>query len=143
MEKELDCLLFERIGKRKIRLTEAGVKFFAFSEEIIKKYNLLLDDLNELKGLKKGQLKVAAPFTTLYHVLPVPLEKYLRLFPLVELTILDRSQQNVIELVKKGEVDFGFLLNSMVPPELDFQPWKQVEVVLLVPKNHPLTAKKM
>lgn len=142
LEKELDCLLFERIGKRKIRLTEAGVKFFAFSEEIIKKYNLLLDDLNELKGLKKGQLKIAAPFTTLYHLLPVPLEKYIGLFPQVELTILDRSQQNVIELVKEGEVDFGLLLESMVPAELDFQRWKKVEVVLLVPKNHPLTGKK-
>ncbi len=53
LETELDCLLFERIGKRKIRLTEAGERLFSFAEEMIQKYNYLIDDLNELKGLTK------------------------------------------------------------------------------------------
>ncbi len=142
LETELGCLLFERLGKRSIRLTEAGERFFAFSEEIIQKYNYLIDDLNELKGLKKGHLKIAAPFTTLYHLLPIPLENYIRQYPWVELTVLDRAQQNVIRLVKQGGVDFGFILESLVPKELDFKRWKKVETVLLVSKDHPLTKEK-
>ena len=27
-------------------------------------------DLNELKGIQKGPLRIAAPFTTLYHLFP-------------------------------------------------------------------------
>jgi len=138
----LGCLLFERIGKRKIRLTTAGERLFTFAEEIIQKYKYLIDDLNELKGLKKGHLKIAAPFTTLYHLLPIPLEKYIKQFPWVELTVLDRSQQDVMHLVKEGDVDFGFVLESMAAKELNFKRWKKVETVLLVSKDHPLTRER-
>ena len=55
LETELDCLLFERIGKRKIRLTPAGEKLYKFAEELIEKYNYFIEDLNELKGQRKGQ----------------------------------------------------------------------------------------
>ena len=53
LEKELDCQLFERIGKRKLRLTSAGEKFFRFSEAILARYDSLTEELNQLKGLQK------------------------------------------------------------------------------------------
>ena len=105
LEGELECQLFDRIGKRKLRLTSAGERFFKFSEAILEKYDYLTEELNELKGLQKGRLRVAAPFTTLYHLFPQALKDYVKQFPYVELTILDRSQQRVIELVKKGDID--------------------------------------
>jgi len=142
LESELDCLLFERIGKRKIRLTTAGERLFSFAEELMKKHDNLIDDLNELKGIAKGQLKIAAPFTTLYHLLPLPLRRYTDNFPWVELTVLDRTQKNVIQLLKEGEVDFGFILESMVSNNLYFERWKKVEAVLLVSEDHPLTREK-
>lgn len=142
IETELNCLLFERIGKRRIRLTPAGERFYEFAEVLIEKYNYLLEDLNEMKGVRKGQLKIAAPFTTLYHLLPTTIKAYVKLFPWVELTILDRSQQNVIQLVKEGEIDFGLVLESLAPKELICMRWKQTEVVLMVSKNHPLTKEK-
>jgi len=122
LERELDCHLFERIGKRKLRLTSAGERFLRFAESILESYDSLREDLNELKGFKKGRLRIAAPFTTLYH----------------ELTILDRSQQTVIELVKSGDIDFGLVLESEVPGDLTLIRWKRVETVLMIPPGHPL-----
>ncbi|NPV29304.1 MAG: LysR family transcriptional regulator [Firmicutes bacterium] len=142
LEEELDCLLFERIGKRKLKLTAAGEKFLAFAEQIIDKYDSLMEELTELKGLQKGRLSIAAPFTTLFHLLPEVLKEYVKQFPLVELTILDRSQQSVIELVKNGEVDFGIALESFVPKDLAKIRWKKVEPVLLTPPGHPLAGAK-
>ncbi|MDR3586427.1 MAG: LysR family transcriptional regulator [Desulfosporosinus sp.] len=138
LETELDCLLFERIGKRKIRLTPAGEKLYKFAEELIEKYNYFIEDLNELKGQRKGQLKIAAPFTTLYHLLPERIQRYSKLYPWVELTILDRSQQEVIHLLKEGDIDLGLVLESLVPKELNYLRWKETEIVIMVLKNHPL-----
>ena len=138
LEKELDCHLFERIGKRKLRLTSAGERFLRFSESILESYDSLREDLNELKGFKKGRLRIAAPFTTLYHLFPEILKKYTEHFPQVELTILDRSQQTVIELVKSGDIDFGLVLESEVPGDLTLIRWKRVETVLMIPPGHPL-----
>jgi DNA-binding transcriptional LysR family regulator len=142
LEVELDCQLFERIGKRKLRLTSAGERFFRFTETILEKYDYLTEELNELKGLRKGRLRVAAPFTTLYHLFPQALKDYVKQFPYVELTILDRSQQSVIELVRQGDIDFGFTLESEAPKDLAFLRWKKVETVLMTPVGHPLADAK-
>ena len=138
LEEELDCHLFERIGKRKLRLTSAGERFFTFAESILENYDSLREDLNELKGSHKGRLRIAAPFTTLYHLFPDVLKEYTERYPEVELTILDRSQQTVIQLVKSGDIDFGFTVESEVPGDLATLRWKKVETALMTPIGHPL-----
>ena len=142
LEGELDCQLFERIGKRKLRLTLAGERFLRFAESILENYNSLKDDLNGIKGSQKGRLKLAAPFTTLYHLFPQVLKGYTQRFPQVELTILDRSHQTIIELVRSGDIDFGFTVESEVPGDLATLRWKKVETALMTPIDHPLAMGK-
>jgi len=69
-----------------LRLTSAGQRFFKFLETSLKRYQSLTEELNELKGLQKGLLRMAAPFTTLYHLVPSALKNYITQFPNVELT---------------------------------------------------------
>ena len=142
LEEELGCRLLERIGRRKLRLTSAGQKFFKFSETSLERYQSLTEELNELKGLQKGLLRMAAPFTTLYHLVPFALKNYITQFPNVELTILDRSQHNILDLVKNGDIDLGLVLESNVPKDLTSLRWKKVRTVLMTPLNHPLAKAK-
>jgi DNA-binding transcriptional LysR family regulator len=142
LEQELGCRLLERIGRRKLRLTSAGQRFFKFSETSLKRYRSLTEELNELKGLQKGQLRMAAPFTTLYHLVPSALKTYITQFPNVELTILDRSQTHILELVKNGDIDFGLVLESNVPKDLTSLRWNKVRTVLMTPLNHALAEAK-
>lgn len=139
LEEELGCLLIERIGKRRLRLTPAGEAVFAFAADVLERYDLLRASLDDLQGTGKGALALAAPFTTLYHLLPYVLQAYREQFPRVQLTILDRDQTTVIGLVKNGEVDFGFVLQSLAPADLLQWPWKKVQTVLMTPVEHPLT----
>jgi DNA-binding transcriptional LysR family regulator len=138
LEEELGCLLFERMVKGRLRLTFAGKKVFKFSEKILKNYDFLTEELNEMKGLHMGQLRMAAPFTTLYHLFPFSIKTYTERFPHVELTILDRSQQDILDLIKNGDIDLGFVLESNVPKELSAFRWKKVRTVLMTPIDHPL-----
>lgn len=142
LEEELGCQLLERIGKRRLRLTAAGEIFFRFSETILERYDRLKEELNEVKGFKKGHLRIAAPFTTLYHLFRNVLKEYMARFPQVQLTILDRSQQTVIQLVKSGDIDFGVALESVVPKDLLALRWREVAMVLMTPQGHPLTKVK-
>jgi DNA-binding transcriptional LysR family regulator len=142
IEEELECQLFERIGKRKINLTPLGERFFRFSESLLEEYERLIGDIEKDKGLKKGRLKLAAPFTTLYHLLPDVIRKFNRKFPWVELSLFDRLQGEVVELIRGGDVDLGFVLESSLPAELNSFRWKKVEPVLLTPAGHPLAKEK-
>jgi DNA-binding transcriptional LysR family regulator len=140
LEEELGCLLIERVGRRKLRLTSAGEQFFSFAEGVLENYEILTESLHDLQGIQKGTLSIAAPFTTLYHLFPEILHRYVAQYSQIRLTILDRPQKAAIGLVKNGDVDFGFALESMVPPDLVASRWKRVEAVLMTPLGHPLTA---
>ena len=142
LEEELGCQLLERIGKHKLRLTSAGERFFKFSESILEKYNTLTEEIDEIKGLQMGHLRMAAPFTTLYHLFPSALKSYINKFTNVELTILDRSQQDILDLIKNGDIDFGLVLESNVNSDLTALRWKKVKTVVMTPIGHPLTKVK-
>ena len=138
LEEEFSCRLLERIGKRRLQLTAAGEKLLAFAQSVLSHYENLQEELAAIKKLPHGRLQVAAPFTTLFHLLPNLLQEYRRRFPHVQLTILDRPQESVLQLVKTGFADFGFVRESIVPGDLQTRRWQQVRTVLMTPPDHPL-----
>ncbi|MEW6657060.1 MAG: LysR family transcriptional regulator [Thermodesulfobacteriota bacterium] len=138
LEEEWGCPLLERIGKKKLRLTAAGERLLRFSEAILEKFEHLQEEINAIKGEQKGHLRLAAPFTTLYHLFRELLPAYIRRFPQVQLSILDRPQERVIELVRSGDLDLGLALESTSPRDLALKRWQKVEKVLLTPPGHPL-----
>ena len=142
LEREFDCQLLERIGKRQVIVTPLGERFLKFAESLLLDYTQLREDIAEHREFKKGVLKIAAPFTTLYHLLPGIIKKYHKQFPWVELSLLDRTQQEVIELVKGGDVDMGMALESTASGSLRKRRWKMIEPVLLIPSGHPLSARE-
>ncbi len=138
LEEEFSCLLLERIGKRRVQLTPAGEKVLAFAQTVLSAYENVQEELAEIKKLPHGRLQIAAPFTTLFHLLPNLLQEYRRQFPHVQLTILDRPQESVLQLVKTGFVDFGIVRESVASGDLHTRRWQQVRTVLMVPPDHPL-----
>jgi len=138
LEDEWGCPLLERIGKKKLRLTTAGERLFQFAEAVLARYEHLHEEINAIKGQQIGHLRLAAPFTTLYHLFRELLPAYMQRFPQVQLSILDRSQESVIELVRSGDIDFGMALESTSPRDLALWRWQKVEKVLLTPPGHPL-----
>ncbi len=142
LERELGCQLVERIGRKKLLLTPSGEAFLRFAAEVLERHEALTQCLQDLDGIQRGTLKVAAPFTTLYHVFPTYVQEYLLQFPEVQLTILDRPQKMVPDLLKNGDIDFGFVLESLIPHDLVGLRWKEVQTVLMVPTGHLLAAEK-
>jgi DNA-binding transcriptional LysR family regulator len=141
LEDELGCVLLERVGRRKVILTECGRELFGFAETVLNEERRLMERLDEVKGMHRGPVVVAAPFTTLYHLFPERLQRFMKRFPDVRLTILDRPQDTVIRLVREGEVDFGVAAESLVPDDLELFPWMTVRTVLMTPEDHPLAGR--
>lgn len=142
LEEELGVELMQRQGRRKLVLTPAGERLEAFSRLVLQEEEHLKHDLAAMQGQPRGRLQLAAPFTTLYQLLPDYLQKYLHESPEVELRILDRSQSQVIQLLRQGEADVGFALESAVPQDLDKRRWKKVVTRVMTPRNHPLARLK-
>jgi len=138
LEKELQCDLIDRGNRKKVILTPEGERLFQYAKSVIDGRERLLDDLKILKGVPAGRLKIAAPFTTLYHLFPPGLKRYVQNFPHVKLTILDRPGSAIAELLKNDEIDIGVLLESAAPKNCVSTRWKAVDPFLIVPAKHPL-----
>ena len=139
LEEELGCALVERIGRRRIRLTEEGERFYRFSCSVLEQKHELLDDLDEMKSVYRGRMSMAAPFTTLFHLLPPIVKKYNQNFPQVKLRLFDQSWRLASRLVRNGEVDFGVCLESEAPEDLNSIRWLPLQTMVLVPMEHPLS----
>ncbi len=142
LEDEFGVELIQRIGRRKLCLTPEGQRVQEFCGLVLGEHQRLEHDLAEMRGQPRGRLRLAAPFTTLYQLLPDYLRKYLNDSPHLELRILDRSQSEVINLLRQGEADLGVALESLVPPDLQKLRWKKVVARVMTPKDHPLAKAK-
>lgn len=138
LEDEFQCQLINRISRKKFALTPAGERLLKFASSVINEFEELSDDISAIKGLPIGKLRIAAPFTTLYHLFPERFRDYLKAYSHVELTIFDRPQTKAIDLLKTGDIDIAIALESFAPRGLEVRRWKEIESVLMVPYNHPL-----
>lgn len=142
LEQELKTPLLERVGKRRLALTPAGEKFFQFAKAVLELYDGLKEDLNRIHKGKIGRLRIAGQFAALYYLLPKVVSKYLTLFPGVDLYLVDCPLQQVINLVRSGDIDIGIGLESSVPNDLHTIRLWEANFVLVVPQDHPLTRSK-
>lgn len=143
LENELGVKLFERIGKSGIKLTLAGEKLFQYCVKMLDQQKQFIDELNKIKGSILAHIRIAAPFFSLYYLLLPPLEVFKRRFPNIEVTILDRPAHSIIKLIRDGDIEFGFSIASIVPKDLAVIPWEEIESILIMPKGHPLSKKKI
>ena len=67
--------LFEQIGKR-IYPTEAGNTLYSFAKQIFHTLDDLEVEINQLKGLKSGHMRIAASATAGTYLLPPLLGKF-------------------------------------------------------------------
>lgn len=138
LEEELGLRLFERLGQRLLGLTPAGERLLESCDRLFREYEDLRADLEALRGPAGGRLSLAAPFTSLYQLLPRVIAGFSQAYPQVTLNVLDRPQEEVIALLRQGAVDLGLALQSRLPADLMAYRWKKVRPVVMVPVGHSL-----
>ncbi|WP_455384329.1 LysR substrate-binding domain-containing protein [Acidihalobacter prosperus] len=129
--------LFEHLG-RKVRPTDAGRELHQACRDIFETLTNLEMKIADLKGLKRGRLRLGV-VTTAKYVAPEMLGEFSQLHPGIDVSlkvtnrdrILDRIQANEDDLYIMGEVpdkEFEVVAQAFAPNPL----------VVMAPKSHPL-----
>src|SRR5256885_15069966 len=69
LERELDCELFARVGKR-VLITEAGKVLLVYCDKILSDLRNAQMAMHELNGMQRGNLRFGSGATTLIYQLP-------------------------------------------------------------------------
>lgn len=143
--RELELALGVRLvdrSTRKIQLSEVGREFYPFIEKIVQDLDGVLGDVTNLKALKKGVVRIAAPQLMACTVLPEIIAAYKIEHPEVQIRLTDCAVETVSSRVLRGEVDFGIGPERDPTPDITGRILFEMPFVLVFPKNHPLEKQK-
>ena len=138
LEAEWGVVLLER-GKHGVKLTSDGMKLLPFARRVVREYEKLTNEVNELNGLRSGHIRIGTFSSAATHWLPHIIESFQRDYPNVDYEILVGDYSEVEELILTGRVDCGFL-RLPVSPDLETTFLERDKLLAVLPEGHPLTA---
>jgi DNA-binding transcriptional LysR family regulator len=137
LEQELGAKLFDRLG-RQLRLTASGELLIAHVRQTLKEHDRLRVTLEDLKGLRRGQVTIATMGGLAAYVLPPVLADFRRLHPGVSVQVAVLPVNEVVAAVIAGEADLGFGFNLPQPPGLQTFSTVESRLGAAVPPTHSL-----
>ncbi|MUG94744.1 LysR family transcriptional regulator [Scytonema sp. UIC 10036] len=140
LTKSVGLPLFEQVGKR-LYLTEAGRELFATCRQIFETISQFEMKVADLKGLKRGQLRLAV-ITTAKYFIPRLLGPFCQLYPGIDIALQVTNHEGILERMAANLDDLYIM--SQVPEHLDvsYQAFLSNPLVVLAPINHPLAGEK-
>jgi DNA-binding transcriptional LysR family regulator len=133
--------LFEHIG-RSVEPTEAGVELYDACRRIFEILANLEMKIADLKGLKRGRLRLGV-VTTAQYLAPEVLGEFSRIYPGIDLALEVANRHRIIERMHANEDDL-YIMGQAPEDGIDIEvhPFSPNPLVVLAPRNHPLVNKK-
>ena len=140
LEENVGLPLFEQLGK-KIFLTEAGRELSHYSRTIAQQLAEAEAVLGELKGLKRGKLKISVASTANYFA-PQLLAIFIKRFPDVTVSLNVTNREALLQQLANNEMDM--VIMGQPPDGLDIaaESFMDNPLVVIAPVNHPLVGEK-
>ncbi len=107
LEEDLGIRLFDRVG-RGLRLSEAGQLLLRLLRETVLRHDDVVAELDTLRGLRRGRVRIAAVESLSAERLPGLLADFWRRYPGIETNLVVASADEVVRLVEDGAADMGF-----------------------------------
>ena len=132
--------LFVR-GARNAKLTDAGELLYDYAERLLNLRNEIQKGMEDLKGLRRGQLSLGVNESSIHALLPA-LARFRRLHPDVHIAVHRTFSRDIPREVLNYRLDLGVV--SFVPqdPKLAAVEIFRDELTFVVPPGHSLARRR-
>lgn len=136
LEKEWDVVLLER-GKGGVRLTSEGLILLPYAKSLVAEYEKLQMQVDELKGLQSGLIRIGTFSSVAIHWLPKIIKEFQKDYPNIDYELVVGDYTEIEEWILEGRVDCGFVC---LPTHREFETifLEQDQLMAIIPENHPL-----
>jgi DNA-binding transcriptional LysR family regulator len=141
LEARYGVKLFDRVG-RGIVLTQTGRDFLIEARGVVARAKAAEQVLNDLAGLKRGFLALAASQTVANYWLPSRIQTFKQTHPGIDLHVTIANTEQVAQAVHQGSVDLGFVEGQVDAPLLAIRKIDGDSLVIVVGINHPWVGQK-
>jgi len=137
LEEALGLPLLDRLGKR-VSLTEAGSVLYSYARRTLNVLDEASLAIEEMRGIKRGNLRVGASTTVGIYLLPAALGAFKKLHPGLVISLEIGTRARVQEQVLRNELDLAVVGPALKDPALAILPFVSDELIVVAPANHPL-----
>jgi DNA-binding transcriptional LysR family regulator len=140
-ERSLGVKLVDRLP-RGIRLTESGEVLIGYAERLFAIEGEAENAVLELRGLRRGRLRIGASTTLGVYLLPEPFVRFRKANPQITATLEVIGSPAVERGLLKGELDLGFTESFSGHKDLTATVLGSDQLVPIAPPGHPLARKR-
>jgi DNA-binding transcriptional LysR family regulator len=141
LEEEVNCSLLDRAGHRNT-LTEAGKIVFDRAQSMLAQREDLVAELEELRGLKRGTLRLGLPPIGSDVLFAPVFAIYQQRYPSVKVQLTEHGGRHLQELLQAGEIDVAGTLLPVGDPALAWKEIQREPIDVLISADHPLAKRK-
>ncbi len=137
MERNFKTLMIDR-SQKQFNLTREGQRIYDAAKEILHVYEKLQSELQEMKKVISGTIRISTIYSIGLHELPPYIKKFLHDYPSVNVRIEYRRSNLVYEDILHNAVDFGLVAFPQKLRQIDMIPFRNDRLVLITHPNHAL-----
>lgn len=144
LEEELNVPLFEKRG-RNVKLTRYGKIFLVHAERALLEIGKGIKELDEMASENIDKISISSTSRVGAYFMNFIISDFLNENPNTKFQFNQQSIIEIIDDLKTRKIDIGFYDNHTEPildSSIECVPIKKEKYVLIVPKNHELSAKK-
>jgi DNA-binding transcriptional LysR family regulator len=143
--KELEQILGVQVvhrSTRKVQLSDAGRELFPLAVKVLQDLDGALEAVADLKALKRGVVRIAAPQLMSCAVLPEVMAAFQQQCPDIQVRLFDCLVESVLGKVSSGEVDLGIGPERESAADIAASTLFELPFVVVFPEGHPLARQK-
>lgn len=140
LEARCGVALLER-HDRGITPTAAGLAMLPRVRDALDNLQLMVRDIDEFRTGKRGHIRIEAHMSVASTVLPAIIAGFVKTNPDIEIELDEFTSLEIMHHVKIGAADVGLVSGTLKSEELHFIPWKEDDLVAVLPVGHPLEAR--
>ena len=141
LERDLGVVLFERSGSG-LHLTEAGRLLLPWAHKLIRQSVEMQDMMASLQEKIVGDLRIACSTTSGKYLLPQLAGRFHQRHPLVKVTILSCTPDNVVPRLLEEEANLGVLSREESGTGLEIQDFFEDYIILIASADHPWASRQ-
>ena len=137
MERNFKTLMIDR-SQKQFNLTREGQRIYEAAKEILHVYEKLESELQEMKKVISGTIRISTIYSIGLHELPPYIKKFLHDYPSVNVRVEYRRSNLVYEDILHNSVDFGLVAFPQRIRQIENIPFRNDSLVLITHPQHPL-----
>ncbi|MDP3047983.1 MAG: selenium metabolism-associated LysR family transcriptional regulator [Thermodesulfovibrionales bacterium] len=130
LEEELNCKLFDRLGRTIMPTKEAEV-LYSHAMEIIEKADNIKDVIGQFKKEITGELIIGASTIPGTYLMPAIISSFKKKYPSVFFQIAIADSEEIIKKVLKHELLIGIVGSKLGNEQIHYMPFMEDELIVV------------